>query len=59
MEFTDRLKPLLQWLRCSYSVILSKQIWFNRILVVPLNQGIGRKPVTSHMYLTAQQAWMQ
>lgn len=59
MEYTDKVKPLLQWLRCSCSIIPSKQIWFVRDLVSPLNQGIARKTATSHMCLTAGQAWMQ
>lgn len=58
MEFTDKLKPLLQWLRCNYSIILSKQILCSKKLVSPLNQWIART-VSSHVFLTAGQAWMQ
>lgn len=59
MVFTDKLKPLLQWLRCNYSIILSKQILFSKDSVSPLNQWIVRKTVTSRVCLMTGQAWMQ
>lgn len=58
IEFTDKLKPLLQWLRCNYSTILSMQILFSKEFVSSLNQWIART-VTSHVCLMAGQAWMQ